>query len=323
VSILTLDVGTTNLVVSCQRGGHAAPRRVGAVSPGFAGGLTSNVRAELMVVPVILTHSTPTQVATIRALFALGAQVACSGDVFNNASATVVCSGVLSDEFEPAGPWFGPTLTLYEIGQGVAYSGGGTTDWPLSSTPEPSNPSGSTVAPTVPVGDANLCITMLDLATPATCGIANPTCAITYSAVPEHTWFTPALAAGVLSGTPTFRWRSQLKYIAPIASTWAYMGTLAKIYLVRGGVDVGGPWSTDYVGSFWGATGEITMTVTAPIVAAILDMDVLRVELWSRLALVGGAFDDGNRQVICFGAVPGPLRPSIMTLPSSVTVFAP
>jgi hypothetical protein len=114
--MLILNYGVSPLDVYCQRGGHAAPRRAGGFSESFSGGLTSAIRAELMVVPVVLSKLSPANVATIRTLFANGAQVPCRGDVFNVAGVlTVTCSATITDEFHPAGPWFEGSLTLYEV----------------------------------------------------------------------------------------------------------------------------------------------------------------------------------------------------------------
>jgi hypothetical protein len=116
MSILTLGVGGANISVQCQRGGHAAPRAVGSVPSSFAGGLTSSVRVELMVVPVVLTYLTATEAVAIRDLFACGAQVDCQGDIFNNGNAVVTCSGTYTDELLQNANWWQCSLTLYEVG---------------------------------------------------------------------------------------------------------------------------------------------------------------------------------------------------------------
>lgn len=120
MSVLILDYGTTNLDVYCQRGGHALPRQVGrGRSLSFNGVDTASARAELMVVPVVLSWLSPSVVATIRTLFANGNQVPCRGDVFNAGAVTVTCSGTLADDFHPIGPWFEGSMTLYEVGTGL------------------------------------------------------------------------------------------------------------------------------------------------------------------------------------------------------------
>lgn len=119
MSILVLDVGGANISVQCQRAGHAAPRQVGSIPSSFAGGLTSSIRAELMVVPVVLQWLTDTQAAAIRDLFLCGAQVDCQGDVFNNANAVVTCSGTYTDDLKQNGVWWECGLTLTEVGTGL------------------------------------------------------------------------------------------------------------------------------------------------------------------------------------------------------------
>lgn len=116
MSVLTLDVGGTPITHQCQRGGHAAPRQVGTIPSSFNGGLTSSLRAELMVVPVVLQYLQSADVATIRTLFENGAQVDCSGDLFNNGGTTVTCSGTITDEVIQGATWWEVSLTLYEVG---------------------------------------------------------------------------------------------------------------------------------------------------------------------------------------------------------------
>lgn len=116
MSLLTLDVGGANIAVQCQRGGHAAPRAVGSIPSSFAGGLTSSLRAELLVVPVVLTYLTASEAAAIRDLFACGAQVDCQGDIFNNANAVLTCSATYTDEVQLGATWWECSLTLSEVG---------------------------------------------------------------------------------------------------------------------------------------------------------------------------------------------------------------
>lgn len=116
MAILTFDVGGTPITVDCEKGGHAPPRRVGGKVLGFAGVETSSTRAELMVVPVILAPLPWATLKTIRDLFALGAQVPCEGDIFNNDGDVIVCSAVITDELHEVGDRGTMNLTLYEIG---------------------------------------------------------------------------------------------------------------------------------------------------------------------------------------------------------------
>lgn len=117
MSVLILDVGGANLAVDCERAGHAAPRKVGGGRLyGFAGVETSSTRFEAMVVPVVLAPLPSATVATIRAMFALGEQVPCSGDVFNKGDVTIICSGKISDQLHDTSDRWTVNLTLFEVG---------------------------------------------------------------------------------------------------------------------------------------------------------------------------------------------------------------
>lgn len=262
-----------------------------------------------MVVPVILVDLSPSEVATVRALFAMGAQVDCSGDVFNNGSATVVCSATFSDEFEPAGPWFGLSLTLYEVGSGA---GAAATISPfvLIETLSDQDPGDGSIHLADPAGSVfdGACFRVLDAATPATC--LEGSCPITYSAVPERTWLTDPLAAGTLSGTPYATLIS--KGINGIQGI-EHQSTKAILYHVRAGVDLNS-WETGYVPGDW-AGGPITMTFQAGLLVSIQEDDRFRLELWGRLALSPLASDPQPyvlaRQTICY--------PGYLYLPGTVT----
>jgi hypothetical protein len=122
MSILTIDTTGTPITLAVQKAGHAEPRQVGARWYTFSGKEKRSIRAELMVVPVIIVHTADfptdqTTMAAIRALFALGATVYCNGVVFNNGLVDVLCSGEITDEMEvgtsPAN-WIA-NLTLTEV----------------------------------------------------------------------------------------------------------------------------------------------------------------------------------------------------------------
>lgn len=114
MSYLTLDVTGTPLTVAIAQAGHAEPRTVGARVYSFAGNERSWIRAEPMVVQCVLANAPAATIRSYRALFANAAQVVCAGDVFNNASANVTCSGEITDEMEVGGSYWITTLTLYE-----------------------------------------------------------------------------------------------------------------------------------------------------------------------------------------------------------------
>lgn len=120
MSLLTLDVGGPDeMDVQVTKAGHTEPRQVGSRRYTFFCRERSMIRAEFMIVPLILYPASVTDAATIRTLFANGAQVVCNGDVFNNALADITCSGEITDELIPGlliadDPWV-LNLTLYEV----------------------------------------------------------------------------------------------------------------------------------------------------------------------------------------------------------------
>lgn len=124
MSILVLD--TTGLAggpfdVRVQKAGHAAPRYVGSRFYTFFGVEKRTIRAELMVVPVILSNldvtgtANPTTTKAIRDCFALGNAVFCNGVVFNNGLVDLLCSADITDEMEVGGPNWILSATLYEV----------------------------------------------------------------------------------------------------------------------------------------------------------------------------------------------------------------
>jgi hypothetical protein len=117
MSLLTVDVGGANeTTVRFARAGHAEPRSVGTRRYAFAGNERSMMRAESHVVPLVGAGDyLAADVATLRSIFALGAAVLCSGDVFNNGSLPIYCMGELADEMEVGGTRWIPTLTLTQV----------------------------------------------------------------------------------------------------------------------------------------------------------------------------------------------------------------
>jgi hypothetical protein len=124
MSILTLDTAGDfggPFDVAVQKAGHAEPRQVGSRFYTFNGNEKRTVRAELMVLPVILSNidvtntANPVTTAAIRACFANANAVLCAGVVFNNALADVLCSAEITDEMEVGGPNWVLSATLYEV----------------------------------------------------------------------------------------------------------------------------------------------------------------------------------------------------------------
>lgn len=124
MSILTLDTAATAggpFVVRVSTAGHAEPRQVGSKWVTFNGNEKSGIRAELMVLPVVLSNldvtgtANPTTIAAIRACFANANAVLCNGVVFNNGLADILCSAEITDEMEVGGPNWILSATLYEV----------------------------------------------------------------------------------------------------------------------------------------------------------------------------------------------------------------
>jgi hypothetical protein len=305
VAVLTLDLGGTPLTVACERGGHAAPRVVGNRVHGFAGVETSSVRAELMVVPTVLAPLSSATVKTIRDLFALGNQVTCEGDIFNRPGEQIICSGTITDELHEVGDRWTVNLTLYEVANAdTGIYSPETTDFVV--TPEVSDDDpgdGSIETMTIGGYGTAVCFRALDAESPPTCPYVFPpeSCAVLESAVPERSFLTPPLAAGTASGVPSAYFVS--KGINGGSGIW-YQSTKAKLYHVRGGVDIGGPWESGYVSGSWGG-GGIYFPFTDNLSLTLLDGDRLRLELWSRLSLIAGGTDPQPyvlaRQTICYG----------------------
>jgi hypothetical protein len=125
---LTLDVGGLAMTPDVQAAGHAEPRTVGERRYTFDGYERSMIRAELMTVPVVLVNLQSTDARIVREMFARGNIVPCSGDVFNNAGATVQCSGQITDEAEQGGTegeelYWVISLTLTETSNAGTASG--------------------------------------------------------------------------------------------------------------------------------------------------------------------------------------------------------
>lgn len=308
---VTLDVGGLDLVVLCQRAGKAAKRRVGDRSYAFAGNERSHMRAELMVVPLVFIRCDQPTSSQIEQMFALGNQVPCSGDVFNNGGATVVCSGDYTDDMLPGvpGPKRYPGLTLYEVENSQTVAGGSTSDTTLvgiTNTTSVDDPTAETAL--VGATGGGECFYVLESATPTEC--SEGTCPISYSPAAERVWLTAPLAATTLSGRPVGILVSKG---TEGGSAFTYQSSKLVVYLCRGGTDVAdaveGPIESEYrSGSFFG--GEIILQFPAAIAWDVQDGDQLRIELWSRIALAAGASDPDSswalyRQTICYGGGTG------------------
>lgn len=307
MSTLTLDVGVTNLVVDCQKAGHAAPRKVGGDrSYAFGGAETASTRGEMMVVPVVLAPLPTATVSTIRGLFALGKQVPCSGDVFNR-SGTITCSGMITDELRETQDSWIVSLTLYEIASvappviPAVY---------LSNLADNDTGANKKAWTTIEGGFANLgSRRILNEATLTTCGTTpDPTlnCPITYTdvATPEVIWLSTAfLANGTLFGRPTVSILSK----GGTGDKWQTQNCFAKLELVRAGAVVA-TVNTAYAGSNGGFAGStITMQAAAGTAIGGLIGDRVRIKIYGRIGLHGGytdgnnGVDDLNRQTITWG----------------------
>jgi hypothetical protein len=116
MSLLTVDVGGANeTVLRLVQSANLERRQIGKKRYAFAGNERSMIRAEKIVWSGALLAVSASDAVTIRSLFALGAAVACEGDVFNNGNATIVCLGEITDEMEVGGPYWNLALTLREV----------------------------------------------------------------------------------------------------------------------------------------------------------------------------------------------------------------
>jgi hypothetical protein len=142
---------------------------------------------------------------------------------------------------------------------------------------------------------------------------------ICYSLVPERSWLSVELDNGFLSGRPWIRFEtSQDPGPYTGSAIWRHQSTKAKLYLVRGGANIAGPWETNYQGVSLGG-GEVTLTFNSVLALPLIAMDRFLIEFWGRLALQVGESDNGQRQLIAHGAVPGPRRPAVMGAYGNVT----
>lgn len=305
--VLTLDVGGPNeMDVDCERGGHAAPRTVGARGYSASGSEFSQIRAELMVVPVVLAPLPWSQIATIRSMFARAKRVNCAGDVFNKAG-TIVCSGTITDELHTTADRGTLNLTLFEVGATLTYtpvitqfilSGADWGDGNYIATPLVSGP--------IP-GDTAITFDVMDAVSPATCALPTACCPISFSAAPEIVWLSkPFQPIGggfpFITGSPSI---TILGIGDAGDSRWCFQSSQAVFTHVRDGVDVDTPVASDWVSSFF-AGGEATYTATSSVIWAIQPTAVeqIRVEVSGRIGLAGDGTDNGNRQRLFWGGSP-------------------
>jgi hypothetical protein len=307
MAVLTVDVGGSPITLACEKGGHAPPRKVGGRVYGFAGVETPSVRAELMVVPVVLAPLPTATVATIRDLFALGAQVDCEGDIFNNEGATIVCSGTITDELHEVGDRWTVNLTLYEIGSELPVN---IPEVYLANLPDDDTGALKKAWTTVEGGFANTADRrVLNEISLDECGLLpdpNLDCDISYTnpATPEVTWLSTAFLADVtLLGRPVVRLVSK----GGTADKFSTQATRAIIELVRAGVVINTITTGYSAGNGGFAGGTITMEAPGASVVAAEIGDRVRVKIEGRVGLHGGYADDNdgvsdlNRQTITYG----------------------
>lgn len=312
MSILTLDVGGAALSVNCERAGHAPPRKVGGDrSYSLSGVETPATRAEAMVVPVVLSPLDTTTVATIRAMFALGNQVPCAGDVFNNGGGTSDWSATITDELHETADRWTLNATLYEVLPSSVSTPVTTLVYLMAPTSVDDPGDDSIKLAKVGVGGSGFAdlgsVRILDAVTAVEleCGaIPDPDCdcPIVYSAAPERSWMTLPLAATEIVGLITTSFLS----IGGTGDKFNTQNVMAKIYLVRAGVDV------EQVDTGWGednggfSGGTITLTTLGAVAWEVEDGDKIRVEVWGRLGFHCGYADtnDGSnldRQTLTYG----------------------
>lgn len=303
MSTITLDYGGANLSYECQMAGHAEPRRAGSKQSSFAQRLTSSVRGEFMVVPLVLQRVTPTQAAAIRALFALGAQVPCRGDVFLNGGATtVVCSGKISDELDQTAAWWTINLTLYEVGSSLGYTPTSIILYLTNVAAGGGEFVASTDVADDPFSAGTASITLMDApeVIPTCGGIPDPFhhCTVGVSANPEATWESlPSPSGGYIVGSPYLTINSR----GGTGDRWYTQAVKLTITLVRAAADIMS-FDTDYSNGNGGFSGDnIFATAEAPVVITVQAGDTLRVDAYGRAGLNSGYLSDGALQIIQHG----------------------
>lgn len=124
-------------------------------------------------------------------------------------------------------------------------------------------------------------------------------------------WLSVPLDDGWLSGIPSVRIECG-SGVDP--SVWNSMAIRGKLYHVRGGAVIAGPWTSGYSGGF-GLLGGFLMTIawTVRLSFALVAGDQLLLELEDRMQLKCGQADPGIRPFVYYGAVPGPrTSPALM-----------
>jgi hypothetical protein len=322
MSVLTIDVGGANeMSVDCQRAGHTTPRRVGQKqSPGSGSELPYQIRAEFMVVPVVLTRLPNATVAILRDLFSLGRQVNCAGDVFVNGGGTAKWSGKITDELAVTADETTVSMTLFECGAASDYTPASTL-FLLTSVDSPDS-SDPTVYVSTPDGsypsDTSTAFDLLAGTTVTTGGSLNPT-------TPDRSFLSVELNAGVVTGTPYVQMETAMTGIYSGTSVWATMDVMAKIYQVRpdgmgGFTIIAGPFSTNYGGVSVGG-GVIRLDASSAVVLALATHDRMLVELYPRLALQPATADNTQRQTVWQGAVPGPRSNPVLGVGGVITSY--
>jgi hypothetical protein len=196
--------------------------------------------------------------------------------------------------------------------------GGGVTEYILTSVDSPDS-ADPMVFKTIPAGPpysygAGTGITMLAGAVLTPGGTAE-------SVTPEISWLSDPHPGGQV-GISGVRVETSMSGIYSGQTYWMIMDTQAKLYHVRddglGGFDIiDGPIESDYIGVSLGG-GADTMDFPSGTGFTLLQGDRILVEFWSRLQLQPSTADNGQRQIIAYGPVPGP-RPMPVMFVSEVT----
>jgi hypothetical protein len=314
VPTLTLDVGGPNeMDLDCERGGHAAPRKVGGKGNSASGSEWSQIRAELMVVPFVTAPLPWDTIATIRSLFALGARVNCAGDVFNKPG-TIVCSGTITDDLHETGDRGTVNGTLYEIAATPTYTPA-TTLFLLTSVESPDSGGDPTILVSTPdgsyPGDTPSNADLLSGITVVSTALVDPT-------TPDLSFLSVPLNAGLITGVPYVQFETAMTGVFSGTTVWAVMDVMAKIYQMRGASIIAGPFSTGYAGVGLGG-GLATLTASGSVILTIQTGDQMLVELYPRLQLQPLQSDNGQRQSVDFGAVPGPRPLPLLVVGGNLT----
>jgi hypothetical protein len=307
---IMLDVGGSAIDFPCTDVVKDVKEASGRKSRTWFGRAGSSKRAEYMVVRLVSSPVDASVAQDVEALFALDAEVDCAGAALNNGGATVTFTGVVTMKMVGGGSglWI-VSITLVEVGSNSGYTPV-VSALPLTTVDSPDSGAANTnvlsLTPTYP-GDASICYNMLAGVDDSDLDDGFGGKITVEPTTPEWTFLSPPFGADVvITGIPYVQFETSMSGVYSGTTYWALMDTMCKLYLVRSGVDQYGPISTGYAGVGLGGGVASLSFGSSSIVWNGLAGDRFRLEFYPRLRSQTGQLDNGQRQVICFGPVPGP-----------------